>query len=124
VAPIVNYAQAINDLAHEISDTAEGKGFWDYDGIGDVGLIPVKLVLIASEVSEALAEHRTEFDDDDEDVQTGMTPMQEDKFTEELADIIIRTLDIAGYFDLDIGNIVLEKMEKNRSRPYRHGKRY
>lgn len=122
--PIVNYAAALNELANEIGDTAEGKGFWDYDTIGDDGLIPTKLALVHSEVSEALAVHRDDYDDDDPDVHTRMTPMQEESFTEELADILIRVLDLAGYYDLDIGNSVLDKMEKNRGRPYRHGKRY
>jgi NTP pyrophosphatase (non-canonical NTP hydrolase) len=122
--PIVNYAAALNELAAEISDTAEGKGFWDYEAIGDDGLIPTKLALVHSEVSEALAVHRNDYDDDDLDATTGMTPMQEDDFAEEVADIIIRCLDLVGYYGLDIGNIVLDKMEKNRGRPYRHGKRY
>jgi NTP pyrophosphatase (non-canonical NTP hydrolase) len=122
--PIVNYAAALNELAAEISDTAEGKGFWDYEAIGDDGLIPTKLALVHSEVSEALAVHRNDYDDDDLDATTGMTPMQEDDFAEEVADIIIRCLDVVGYYGLDIGNIVLDKMETNRGRPYRHGKRY
>lgn len=122
--PIVNYAAAINELATEITGTAESKGFWDYDGIGDIGLVATKLALIASEVSEALAVHRNEYTDDGEDIHTQMTPVQEDDFTGELADIVIRTLDLAAYYDLDIGNAIVDKMAVNRERPFRHGKRY
>lgn len=121
---LVNYTQALNDLAEEVSDVAEAKGFWDYEEISDQGLIPTKIALIHSEASEALAVHRAEYDDSDEDAITGMSEMQEDDFAEELADILIRTLDLAGYYDLDIGNVVMSKIQKNRERPYRHSKRY
>lgn len=121
---LINYAEAINDLANDIANAAEGKGFWDPDGVGDMGIIPVKLVLIDSEVAEALEVHRNEYDDSDEDPLHGMTEMQTEDFTEELADVVIRALDLGGYFDLPLGEVIVSKMEKNRSRPYRHGKRY
>lgn len=41
---------------------------------------------------------------------------------EELADIIIRTLDLAAFLDCRIGDCVVLKMEKNKERPYKHGK--
>ena len=47
---------------------------------------------------------------------------EELKLFEELADIIIRTLDLAGYLDCKIGDWVVEKMKKNMTRPYKHGK--
>lgn len=121
--PIFDYARAVNDLASEISETAEAKGFWDYDDIGNLGIIPTKLILIVSEIAEALEDFRKEYDDSEEDSVTRMTSMQEDKFAEEIADIIIRALDVAGFYDFDIGHIILDKMDKNRDRPYRHGKR-
>lgn len=124
MTPIVNYAAALNELADEISSVSESKGFWDMDDVGDIGLVCTKLVLIASEVSEALATFRNEYDDSEEDGVTKMTEMQEDDFAEEVADIIIRCLDLTGYYGFDIGNIILNKMEKNRQRPYRHGKRF
>lgn len=40
----------------------------------------------------------------------------------ELADIIIRVLDMSGWLGLDIGNAVKSKMEFNDSREERHGK--
>lgn len=124
MAPIINYVAALNELADKISDTAEEKGFWDIDHAGDTGIIGLKLALIHSEVSEALAVHRAEYDDSEEDVVTRMTPLQEDDFAEELADILIRVLDVSGYYGFDIGNIVIDKMQKNQGRPHRHGKRY
>lgn len=119
---IINYAQALNEIADEISTVSEAKGFWpDQDPIW---LIATKLALIDSEVAEALEVHRERFDDDEEDPVTSWTPMQEDKFAEEIADIIIRALDLGGFCGFDIGNIVLSKIEINKGRPPKHGKRF
>jgi NTP pyrophosphatase (non-canonical NTP hydrolase) len=41
---------------------------------------------------------------------------------EELADIIIRCLDTAHTFNLDIGRAILDKCEYNKTRPWMHGK--
>jgi len=40
---------------------------------------------------------------------------------EELADIIIRVLDSAQYFGIDIQKVILAKHEYNTGRTYRHG---
>lgn len=45
-----------------------------------------------------------------------------DHLCEELADIIIRTFDLCGYLNVDIGEAVKAKMLKNEGRPYKHGK--
>jgi NTP pyrophosphatase (non-canonical NTP hydrolase) len=120
----LHYGTALDDLAEEVANIAEYKGFWDIEQISDLAYIPIKLALVHDEVSEALQVHRNNYDDSDLDAVTQMTDMQEADFTEELADIVIRVLDVAGYFDLDIGDAVIEKIERNRNRPARHGKRY
>ena len=121
---LINYAQAINDVAEDVFSVAESKGFWNIDDISDFAIIPVKLALIGDEVSEALKVHRDIYDDSDESVATSMTDMQEDDFVEELADIVIRTMDLAAALDLDLGNAIINKIEKNRDRPNKHNKRY
>lgn len=43
-------------------------------------------------------------------------------FREELADVIITALSVAGYLGIDIDKAVRAKMEINRGREWRHGK--
>ena len=43
-------------------------------------------------------------------------------FGDELADIVIRTLDTAEFYGIDIDWHVRAKMEYNKTRPYLHGK--
>lgn len=45
-------------------------------------------------------------------------------FEDELADIIIRTLDICGYLNIDIERSVLAKIKYNKTRDKLHTKRY
>lgn len=114
-------SQSITGLAEEIAYDNEKKGFWE-DSDNPL-IVPTKLALIADEVSEALQEHRARWGDGPEK-KSGMTGDQEKAFAEELADIVIRTLDLAGHYQFDIGRIIMDKLEKNKSRPPKHGKRY
>lgn len=41
---------------------------------------------------------------------------------EELADVIIRVCDLAGYLEINLGRAVHQKMKINESRPRKHGK--
>lgn len=45
-------------------------------------------------------------------------------FEDELADVIIRTLDICGYLNIDIERSVLAKMRYNKTREKMHSKKY
>ena len=60
------------------------------------------LALVASEVGEAINECR----------QQEPSP----EFAEELADIVLRVLDIAHWQGIDMEKTILKKMEKNQSR--------
>lgn len=42
---------------------------------------------------------------------------------EEVADVFIRLMDLCGKLDIDVGRVVLAKMEYNQNRPHMHGGR-
>lgn len=97
----------LNSLAFNIREINKASGF---------GVDPpkthqhmIQLMLIVTEVAEAAEAYRKCEGDD--------------RIKEELADIIIRALDMAAYWGYDIDKAVKDKMEKNKSRPYRHGGR-
>lgn len=99
--------RAVQSHAHRLSSEA---GWWDnitteqqlYD------IIPTKLCLIHSEVSEAMEGHRKGLPDD----KLPHYPM----FAVELADAVIRIGDLAGRCGIDLGPIIAEKMEYNANR--------
>jgi NTP pyrophosphatase (non-canonical NTP hydrolase) len=78
--------------------------------------IPEKLMLIVSEVSEALEAYRD--DEMCEDTESNGKPVG---FASELADIVIRTLDLAEAAGYDLESAISRKHEYNKTRPYRHG---
>jgi hypothetical protein len=42
----------------------------------------------------------------------------------ELADAVIRAFDFAGKYDIDLGQMIFEKLRYNASRPFKHGKQF
>lgn len=56
----------------------------------------------------------------------GMFPkdMKPEGFPVEIADAIIRLLDIAAKFEIDIEQVIHLKLEYNRSRPPKHGRQF
>lgn len=64
-----------------------------------------KLALIASEVGEAVNECRG--------------PRPTEKFPAELADIVLRTLDLAACQGINLTDVILAKMEENDARYHR-----
>ena len=134
--------RAIRDLVEDCRANAYAKGF-NVEGV-DIN-IPEKLVLIHSEVSEALEDYRRSdqlreetgcelyelcyFNGDDVtsdssyvDDETGETVLNKPcGFPSELADIVIRVFELAGSTDVDLTEAIARKMEYNATRPYKHG---
>jgi NTP pyrophosphatase (non-canonical NTP hydrolase) len=115
-------------MAGEIHAINVEKGFWDSGrSIHEV------LLLIVSEVTEAQDELRigspivTQMYESDSGVrshnQSGVT-LKPVGFPSELADVIIRTLDLCAAYDIDIDKAVMEKIAYNKTRPYKHGKQF
>jgi NTP pyrophosphatase (non-canonical NTP hydrolase) len=105
---------SLNELRDIAFLTATEHGWWDSDEVN----IPEKLALMHSELSEALEEYRAGHPCSL--VYESPTGKPEG-FGVELADTIIRILDLCGFLDLDIESIVHQKMQYNNSRPYKHG---
>jgi NTP pyrophosphatase (non-canonical NTP hydrolase) len=78
-------------------------------------IIPEKLLLMHTEISEAVEEYREHLFDFTE---IEGKPLG---FPIELADLVIRVLDLCGAYDIDLEKMILMKMKYNKTRPYRHG---
>ena len=103
-----------DELAEVIHKNAVDKGFWDRTV--DPIFVAKQMMMIVSEVSEAMEAVRKEMDPE--------------QISDEFADIIIRTLDLyagmveAGYVKKSLDYAIKEKMERNTHRPKKHGVRF
>jgi len=114
----------INDLIKDAHKNAVKHGFWEeWDQLKDAEFTQedecwdneenkIKsnlLMLIVCEAAEA-----------NEALRKGDI----DNFKEELADIAIRLADMCGGLEIDLEYEIKKKMEKNKLRPYKHGKAF
>lgn len=117
----------LDELALKVADWRDRKGF-------DTGWenVPEKLMLVVTEISEAMEEYR-KFDDEaldslyfrcmgeDKHVSPETWDLL-DKFEEEIADAFIRLLDLCGSLALDVEYSIARKMAANENREHKHGK--
>lgn len=109
----------INELMREVFKVSEEHGFWL---LRDINSIPRAIALIHSELSEALEESREMVFDPAKIFFTDSNkPLG---FPIELADAIIRILDLAGALGIDMEEAIRLKHEYNKTRPHMHGKRF
>lgn len=107
-------ARAGRDL-QEICHAASARaGWWNDLRTGEPiitrpHVVGEKLMLVVSEVSEAMEGHRKSLRDD----KLPHRPMIE----VELADAVIRIADLAGALGLDLGGAIAEKLAFNAQRP-------
>jgi len=106
-----NFKAMINNISAIVYLDNKAKGFWENER-SNAELI----ALMHSELSEALEADRKDLMDDKLPNRKG--------FEVELADAVIRIFDTAGARGLDLGGAILEKLEYNKSREYKHGKKY
>lgn len=76
-------------------------------------VIGMKMMLAVSEVAEALDSLR----------MTGVEDLHFGNIEEEYADAIIRLLANADLLGLDVGDAMMRKITKNKTRPHMHGKK-
>jgi NTP pyrophosphatase (non-canonical NTP hydrolase) len=107
----------LNELQIDCHYLAREKGFWVE---GEERNVPEMLALIHSEISEALEEYRK--GSDTEEVYYRDTDGKPEGFGVELADAVIRILDLAEGLQINLADRIREKLEFNRTRPHRHGK--
>ncbi len=125
-----------NELAKDINQGVRKKGFWDsmdtaielvnVDGGFPLtakatkdAFIAQKIALIMSEAGEALeAMRKPDYEGN------GYGIGQKDSFSDEIADTIIRLLDLCGELNIDIDAQIKWKMQHNASRPPKHGKEF
>jgi NTP pyrophosphatase (non-canonical NTP hydrolase) len=104
----------LDDLSMNLHKVAIEKGFWPED-VDDI-FIAKQCMMIVSEVTETMEAIRKD--------------KGEEEITKEVADILIRTLDLyaglveADYTKLSLDYVLEEKTQFNKTRPEKHGVRF
>lgn len=114
----------LNELAQLIHRGNVERGF--YDQPRELGTL---LMLIVSELSEALEADRTDKHVNIQTISEYCNPAVfkekiKDTFEDEIADTLIRLLDLVGYMGIDIDAHIQAKLNYNKTRGYKHGKSY
>jgi len=121
------HIQELCDKAHKAAKT---KGFWDKPK--EIG---TTLMLIVSELGEALEAHRhnkhayisnfiINVNDSHAKYNSNFEINIKDTFEDEIADTFIRLGDFCASLGIDIEKHIKLKMKYNSNRPYKHGKEY
>lgn len=121
----------ISRIAKLVHENAKNKGFWEKEAnTGE------KLMLIVSEVSEAMeADRKSEYylpktDNEhderlnDEEWNVWFENFVKNTFQDEMADAVIRIFDLCESKGIDIEWHIKRKMRYNSTRPHMHGKKY
>jgi hypothetical protein len=114
----------LNELSKDIRFFNEKKGFEC-----NIENINQKLLLAISEICEAQEELRDGRKVEEVYFQIHVDPMNNGLekpcgFPVEIADAIIRLLDICGAFNIDIEEVIDAKLAYNKTRPAKHGRQF
>jgi len=102
------FKDMINEFCTMTHEASKDAGWWELKPTVYNHLIPTKLCLIHSEISEAMEAHRKGDMDSHLPNRRGIEV--------ELADAVIRITDLAGALGLDLGGAIVEKMVYNKTR--------
>lgn len=124
--------EVLAELQSQIHDTALDKGWWDEHAeirkaigfaaeagaeldpkLADELYIFARTMLMVTELSEGIEARRIRAQDDKLPEYDGLSV--------ELADCMIRIFDLAGRFGLPVIPALLDKVEYNKTRSYKHG---
>lgn len=100
------------EMTERVHETAVSKKWWEPGPT-----FPEALMLVVSELSEALEQYRSHAE---LDLINGVDGKPEG-IPVELADAVIRIFDLCEGFKIPLAEAILEKMKYNRTRPVRHG---
>lgn len=106
------FIQEWNKVSRGVHMIAKDRGWWD--GERNNGEL---IALIHSELSEALEALRFNSEYQSEKINCRA-------IEEELADVVIRIMDMAMARNWDIAEAIQKKIEYNVNRTYRHGKKF
>jgi NTP pyrophosphatase (non-canonical NTP hydrolase) len=127
--------KGLNESAKQIHQNNKEKGFWDEErNVGEL------LMLVTSELGEAMEAHRKGRFAKLERLKFELSPTSEltyeqhyaekfqyhvkDTFEDEIADAIIRLLDLSAGLNIDIERHINAKVAYNKTREKLHGKLY
>ncbi|TXI13271.1 MAG: hypothetical protein E6Q68_01735 [Polynucleobacter sp.] len=106
-------------FAIQIFEDNKKKGFWDEKrNVGEM------LMLVVSELGEAIEARRKGRMCKEQKSMELFALNVKDTFEDEIADAIIRLLDMCGGLEIDIHWHVFAKLEYNKTRERLHGKKY
>lgn len=125
---------SFKELQTKIHSNAVEHGWWEEERtFGEL------IALCHSELSEALEEFRKgkglketyykcltedpfeECNYDELGTCKGCLKAKPEGIPTELADVVIRILDMCGRYDIDLESVISEKHDFNKTRPYKHG---
>jgi hypothetical protein len=108
----------LNHIAERVHGLAKAKGWYD----GAPRPVPELLMLVVSELSEALEEYRrSKAGDDLSEIYYDKRTGKPEGFAVEVGDALIRILDMCEEFEIDIAEVVNVKHAYNMQRERRHG---
>ena len=124
----------INEISSQIHANAVEKGFWDGTETFNSDQLCKRLLLIISEVTEAMeADRKNKYCKQE---KAGGTYLEDrhfiknfeenikDTLEDELADATIRIFDLAKKMNIDLESHIKAKHRYNTTRPRMHGKKY